>query len=105
MAKYHLQHLHSCKNNCDVFYGRKEELVRLEKYITGPSTKVGLALARELATGLFACLAWRLSVNQSFMCGLVPEVTCAQLLEQKYWQQVLLSFYSSQLYDHFVEMS
>jgi hypothetical protein len=34
-----LQHLHSCKNNCDVFYGRKEELVRLQKYITGPSTK------------------------------------------------------------------
>jgi len=34
-----LQHLHSCKNNCDVFYGRDEELVRLKEYITGPSTK------------------------------------------------------------------
>lgn len=36
-----MQHLHSCKNNCDVFYGRDEELVRLKEYITGPSTKVG----------------------------------------------------------------
>ena len=66
-----------------MFYGRKEELVRLQKYITGPSTKVGLALARGLAIGLFACLAWRLSVYQSFMCGLVPVVTCAKLLEER----------------------
>ena len=34
-----LQHLHSCKNNCDVFYGREEELERMKDYITGPSTK------------------------------------------------------------------
>ena len=25
-----LQHLHACKNNCDVFYGREEELERMK---------------------------------------------------------------------------
>jgi len=34
-----LQHLHACKTNCDVFYGREEELERMKDYITGPSTK------------------------------------------------------------------
>ena len=34
-----LQHLHACKNNCDVFYGREEELERMKDYITGPSSK------------------------------------------------------------------
>ena len=35
-----LQHLHACKNNCDVFYGREEELEAMHKYIVGPSQKV-----------------------------------------------------------------
>ena len=34
-----LQHLHLCKNNCDVFYGRKEELEKMKAYMTGESTK------------------------------------------------------------------
>ena len=49
-----LQHLHACKNNCDVFYGREEELEKMkvgilvliwlsptayQEYITGPSQK------------------------------------------------------------------
>ena len=34
-----LQHLHSCKINCDVFYGRESELERMMDYITGPSSK------------------------------------------------------------------
>ena len=25
-----LQHLHACKNNCDVFYGREEELEKMK---------------------------------------------------------------------------
>ena len=49
-----LQHLHACKvsrpksvitfgqNNCDVFYGREDELEKLEAYIKGPSQKVPL---------------------------------------------------------------
>ena len=24
-----LQHLHQCKNNCDVFYGREDELIKV----------------------------------------------------------------------------
>ena len=35
-----LQHLHACKNNCDVFYGREDELEKMKEYITGPSQKV-----------------------------------------------------------------
>ena len=34
-----LQHLHQCKNNCDVFFGRTQELECLKKYVTGRSTK------------------------------------------------------------------
>ena len=34
-----LQHLHACKNNCDVFYGREQELAKMKDYITGPSSK------------------------------------------------------------------
>ena len=34
-----LQHLHACKNNCDVFYGREEELEKMKEYIKGPSQK------------------------------------------------------------------
>ena len=39
-----LQHLHACKNNCDVFYGREDELEKMKEYITGPSQKVGRKL-------------------------------------------------------------
>ena len=28
-----MQHLHGCKNNCDVFFGRTEELERMKNYI------------------------------------------------------------------------
>ena len=35
-----LQHLHACKNNCDVFFGREDELEKMKEYITGPSQKV-----------------------------------------------------------------
>ena len=35
-----IQHSHACKNNCDVFYGREEELEAMHKYIVGPSQKV-----------------------------------------------------------------
>jgi len=31
-----MQHLHGCKNNCDVFYGRTEELERMKNYIVRP---------------------------------------------------------------------
>ena len=34
-----LQHLHACKNNCDVFYGREAELEKMKEYISGPSQK------------------------------------------------------------------
>ena len=34
-----MQHLHGCKSNCDVFYGRTEELIQCEAYIKGPSNK------------------------------------------------------------------
>ena len=34
-----LQHLHACKMNCDVFYGREDELIKMKEYITGPSNK------------------------------------------------------------------
>ena len=28
-----MQHLHGCKNNCDVFFGRTQELERMRNYI------------------------------------------------------------------------
>ena len=28
-----MQHLHGCKNNCDVFFGRTKELERMKNYI------------------------------------------------------------------------
>ena len=31
-----LQHLHACKNNCDVFYGREEELERMKADFNNP---------------------------------------------------------------------
>ena len=34
-----MQHLHSCKNNCDVFFGRAEELDLMREYIMGQSNK------------------------------------------------------------------
>ena len=34
-----MQHLHGCKNNCDVFFGRTEELERMKNYIVGGSNK------------------------------------------------------------------
>lgn len=34
-----MQHLHGCKNNCDVFFGRVQELIQCEAYITGESKK------------------------------------------------------------------
>ena len=34
-----MQHLHGCKNNCDVFFGRTDELKQAEAYIRGPSNK------------------------------------------------------------------
>ena len=34
-----MQHLHSCKNNCDVFFGRAEELDLMKEYIMGESNK------------------------------------------------------------------
>ena len=34
-----MQHLHGCKSNCDVFYGRTEELKQCETYITGDTNK------------------------------------------------------------------
>lgn len=33
------QHLHSCKNNCDVFFGRTDELELMKNYIIGDSNK------------------------------------------------------------------
>ena len=30
-----LQHLHACNQSVEVFYGRVQELEKLEKYITG----------------------------------------------------------------------
>ena len=34
-----MQHLHGCKQNCDVFFGRTEELKQCEAYIRGSSNK------------------------------------------------------------------
>ena len=34
-----MQHLHGCKNNCDVFFGRTEELEKMQNYILGESNK------------------------------------------------------------------
>ena len=28
-----IQHSHACKNNCDVFFGRTEELERMKNYV------------------------------------------------------------------------
>ena len=38
-----MQHLHGCKNNCDVFFGRTEELERMKNYIVR-NTKSGYCL-------------------------------------------------------------
>ena len=34
-----MQHLHGCKQNCDVFFGREDELKQCEEYIRGSSNK------------------------------------------------------------------
>ena len=38
-----MQHLHGCKNNCDVFFGRTEELERMKNYIVR-NTRSGYCL-------------------------------------------------------------
>ena len=50
-----LQHLHACKNNCDVFFGREDELEKMKEYITGPSQKVN----ETICNGLVHPIVWR----------------------------------------------
>jgi hypothetical protein len=77
-----LQHLHSCKNNCDVFYGRKEELVRLKEYITGPSTKVGHGGGgqMEIARKLFTQSPWQPPMHISCVAFYAPILSNATVV-------------------------
>ena len=67
------QHLHACKNNCDVFYGREEELERIHQYIVGPSQKP-FVLYGAAGAGKSALLRY-----QGYIREVLPQVGPAQL--------------------------
>ena len=98
-----LQHLHSCKNNCDVFYGREEELERMKDYITGPSTKPfvlygagGSGKSALLSkTALMSIKEWLQPAVPLLMCrycGTTPNSTALGPLLKSICQQISYTF-------------
>ena len=98
-----LQHLHSCKTNCDVFYGRESELERMKDYITGPSSKPfvlygagGSGKSALLSkTALMSIKEWLLPSVPLLMCrycGTTPNSTALGPLLKSICQQISYSF-------------
>ena len=94
-----LQHLHACKNNCDVFYGREKELERMKDYITGPSSKpfvlYGAAGSGKSAllskTALMSLKEWLAPAVPLLMCrfcGTTPNSTALGPLLKSICQQI-----------------
>lgn len=98
-----LQHLHSCKNNCDVFYGRESELERMREYITASSSKPfvlygagGSGKSALLSkTALMSRQEWLLPSVPLLMCrycGTTPNSTALGPLLKSICQQISYTF-------------
>ena len=94
-----LQHLHSCKSNCDVFYGREEELEKLKEYITGPSRKPfvlygnggsgkSALLSKTAACSMKEWLYPGVPLLLARYCGTTPNSTALGPLLQSICQQI-----------------
>ena len=98
-----MQHLHGCKNNCDVFFGRTEELEKMQNYIVGESNKPfvmygagGSGKSSMLSmTGYKALNEW-LSPAKPLLfvrfCGTTPNSTSLGPLLKSICQQISYTF-------------
>ncbi|XP_023324790.1 NACHT and WD repeat domain-containing protein 2 [Eurytemora carolleeae] len=98
-----LQHLHQCKNNCDVFYGREEELKKMKDYITGPSTKPfvlfgaggsgkSALLSKTALQSLKEWLAPAVPLLMCRFCGTTPNSTALGPLLKSICQQISYTY-------------
>ena len=98
-----MQHLHSCKNNWDVFFGRTEELDQMKEYIMGESNKPfvmygagGSGKSSMLSmTAYLARNEW-LAPSQPLLfvrfCGTTPNSTSLGPLLKSICQQISYTF-------------
>ena len=98
-----MQHLHSCKNNCDVFFGRTEELELMKSYVTGDSNKPfvmfgagGSGKSSMLSMTAYKALIEWLSPAQPLLlvrfCGTTPNSTSLGPLLKSICQQISYTF-------------
>lgn len=98
-----MQHLHSCKNNCDVFFGRTEELEMMKQYIVGDSHKPfvmygagGSGKSSMLSMTAYRALNQWLTPSQPLLfvrfCGTTPNSTSLGPLLKSICQQISYTF-------------
>ena len=98
-----LQHLHGCKNNCDVFFGRTDDLAKMKDYVTGPSTKpfVMFGAGGSGKSSLLSMTAYK-AINEWLVpaqplllirfCGTTPNSTSLGPLMKSICQQLSYTF-------------
>ena len=98
-----MQHLHGCKNNCDVFFGRNEELERMKNYIVGDSKKPfvmygagGAGKSSMLSMTAYRAVNQWLSGSEPILfvrfCGTTPNSTSLGPLLRSICQQLSYTF-------------